>query len=98
MWARVKGKTENDLMKLPFKAVYAFRPGFIKPTKGLRHAFLAARVAGAFYPVWKVILRKHVCTLEEVGLAMIQAASTGTPRRVLECEDIVRLAHGRPGA
>src|SRR5215217_4915392 len=42
MWARVKGKTENDLMKLPFKAVYNFRPGFLKPTKGLKntHGFI----------------------------------------------------------
>src|SRR6185436_12655775 len=37
MWARVKGKTENDLMKLPFKQVYNFRPGFMKPTPGLKN-------------------------------------------------------------
>jgi len=98
MWARVKGKTENGLMKLPFKAVYAFRPGYIKPTKGLKNAFALSKVAGVLYPLWKVLFRKYVCTLEELGLAMIHAAEKGYRKRVLECDDIVRLAHaGRSG-
>jgi uncharacterized protein YbjT (DUF2867 family) len=92
MWARVKGKTENDLMKLPFKATYAFRPGFIKPIPGLRNAFLFARVLAPFYPVWKLAFRKYVCTLQDVGLSMIQAAVSGYPKRILECDDIAQLA------
>ena len=92
MWARVKGRTENDLMRLPFKATYAFRPGFIKPTRGLHNAFLIARVFGMVYPVLKLVAGKYVCTLEELGRAMVQASSDGAPKKVLECVDIVDLA------
>ena len=92
MWARVKGKTENDLAKLSFKAAYAFRPGFIKPIKGLRHAFTFARILGAAYPVWKTLLPKYVCTLEDLGLAMVQVALGDSSTPVVECEDIARLA------
>ena len=92
MWARVKGKTENDLMKLPFKSVYAFRPGFIKPIKGLKNAFTAAKVMGVFYPVLKVLAGKYVCTLEDLGLAMVNVTAKGDTKKILECEDIARLA------
>ncbi|NUM82041.1 epimerase [bacterium] len=93
MWARVKGKTENDLAKLPFKTTYAFRPGYIKPIKGLRHAFAASKFIGLFYPVVKFFFAKYVCTLEELGLAMIHSASTGYPQRILENKDIRKLAY-----
>jgi uncharacterized protein YbjT (DUF2867 family) len=91
MWARVKGKTENDLQKLPFKGVYLFRPGFIKPIKGLKNAFTLAMVLGAAYPVWKALLPKYVCTLAGLGLAMISVTQKGYQSRVLECVDITRL-------
>ena len=91
MWARVKGKTENHLTKLPFKAVYLFRPGFIKPIKGLKNAFFFSRVIGFLYPVWKNIIPLYVCTLEELGLSMIRASFDGYEKRVLECKDISRL-------
>jgi uncharacterized protein YbjT (DUF2867 family) len=94
MWARVKGKTENDLQKLPFKAVYCFRPGFIKPIKGLKNAFTLARVMGAAYPLWKTLLPKYVCSLEDLGRAMIHVTQNGYQSRVLECLDISRI--GRP--
>ncbi len=92
MWARVKGKTENDLIKLPFKSAYAFRPGYIKPTKGLKNAFTAAKMMGVLYPVLEVLFRKYVCTLEELGLAMINVTEKGYSKKILGCEDIVRLA------
>lgn len=91
MWARVKGKTENDLMKLPFKLAYAFRPGFIKPTKELKNAFTAAKVMAVLYPVLEVLFRKYVCTLEDLGLAMINVTERGFAKKILECEDM-RLA------
>ena len=91
MWARVKGKTENDLQKLPFKAVYLFRPGFIKPIKGLKNAFTLSMVLGAAYPLWKALLPKYVCTLADLGLAMISVTREGYRSRVLECIDITRL-------
>jgi uncharacterized protein YbjT (DUF2867 family) len=96
-WARVKGKTENDLKKLPFKEVYLFRPGFMKPTKGLKRAFLFATVLGWFYPVWKLLLSKYVVTMQDLGKAMILAAEIGYPKQVLECTDITKLAgHTEP--
>ncbi len=91
MWARVKGKTENDLQNLPFKGVYLFRPGFIKPIKRLKNSFTLAMVLGAAYPLWKALLPKYVCTLADLGLAMIAVTREGYQSRVLECIDITRL-------
>jgi uncharacterized protein YbjT (DUF2867 family) len=94
MWARVKGRTENALMKLPFKASYLFRPGFIRPIKGVGHAHAVSAAIGLLYPVWKFFFPQYVCTLEELGLAMIQAAGKGYPKQVLENRDIAQLAKG----
>ncbi len=92
MWARVKGKTENDLGKLPFKDVYLFRPGFIKPTPGLLHAFAIARALGVFYPLLHLLLPRYVCTLEDIGLAMIRVATSGAPKKILDSPDITSVA------
>ena len=92
MWARVKGKTENDLQRLPFKGVYCFRPGFIKPIKGLKRAFKLASIMGAAYPLWKALIPKYVCTLEDLGRAMIHVTQKGFQSRVLECKEITRAA------
>jgi uncharacterized protein YbjT (DUF2867 family) len=94
MWARVKGSTENDLMKLPFKAVYAFRPGFIKPIRGLKNAYRLSVLLGGMYPVWKSLLPNYVCTLEDLGIAMIRSATDGYGKTILENKDIEALAHG----
>ena len=92
MWARVKGKTENHLAKLPFKAVYLFRPGYIKPIKGLKNAYFLSWVIGIIYPLLKIIIPKYVCTLEDLGNAMIQAVKTGYSKNILENKDITRLS------
>lgn len=92
MWARVKGKTENDLKKLPFKAAYMFRPGYIQPTSGLKNTYKIYKVLSPFYPVWKTLFPKYVCTLEEVGLAMIHAVLNGSEVQVLESKNIRLLA------
>lgn len=92
MWARVKGRVENRLKELPFRSVYLFRPGFIKPVKGVRHAHAISRVVGMLYPFLKVITPKYVCTLEEVGLAMIQAAKASPSRLIIENKAIRLLA------
>src|SRR5258708_24874845 len=70
MWARVKGKTENHLLKLPFKKAYMFRPGYIQPTKGLKNVLKFYWVVTWLYPVFKIIFPKYVCTLKEIGDAM----------------------------
>ena len=92
MWARVKGRTENDLMKLPFKAVYAFRPGFIKPTPGLKNALGFSKVLAPFYPLLRGLFPGWVCTLEDLGRSMIRAARTGCEKKILECRDIASLS------
>jgi hypothetical protein len=92
MWARVKGKTENDLMKLPFKAAYMFRPGYMQPTKGLKNTLGMYRALGWLYPLWKLLFPGFVSTLKEVGLAMIHAVLHGYEKPVLEVKDIVDLA------
>ena len=91
-WARVKGKTENDLLHLPFKAVYMFRPGFIKPTKGLKNSYTASRILGKFYPLWKILFPKYVCTMTDLGQAMIRVSISGYSKKVLENTDIGELA------
>lgn len=90
MWARVKGKTENDLAKLPFKAVYNFRPGIIEPTKGLKNTLGFYKYAGWLIPL--IRLFTTVVTLKQVGLAMINAAGNGYSKPILEEKDIVALS------
>ena len=92
MWARVKGKTENDLMKLPFKKVFAFRPAFIQPTRGLKNANKLYTGISFLYPVLRAIFPKYVSTLKEIGLAMINAALHGYEKSILEVSDIVKLS------
>ncbi len=98
MWARVKGRTENHLTRLPFKAVYLFRPGLMKPTKGQKNVKPLFKVLGSLYPLWKVLSPKNVCTLEEVGIAMIQAVRIGYAKQILENKDIAQLAGTNSGS
>jgi uncharacterized protein YbjT (DUF2867 family) len=92
MWARVKGKTENQLKKLPFKSVYLFRPGLMKPVKGQKNLKPIFKAAGLLYPLLKVLSPRNVCTLEDVGLAMIHAVEVGYQKQILENLDITQLA------
>ena len=92
MWARVKGKTENDLMKLGFKDAYMFRPGLIKPTKGLNNAYKSYMFFTPFYPLFRKLFPNYVVTLEEIGLAMINVTLFGSDKKVLECKDIAQIA------
>lgn len=91
-WARVKGKTENELMKLPFKSVFAFRPGFIKPTKGLKFIQPYYTYIGWLYPIGRALYPNGFCTLKEIGLAMIHTVTQGYPKKILEGKDIILLA------
>lgn len=93
MWARVKGKTENDLAKLPFKAVFAFRPGLLKPVEGQKNIKPIFRIFTWPYPLWKFLFPTWVSTIEDVGLAMINATLYGHPKKIMENVDIAKLAH-----
>ena len=92
MWARVKGKTENDLKKLPFKKVYAFRPGYLHPTKGLKNTLGYYKYLSWIYPIVKVLTPNFVSTLSELGQAMIKISRDGNEKQVLEVKDIVAIA------
>lgn len=89
MWARVKGKTENDLMKLPFIRAYMFRPGYLQPTKGLKNHQTFYSWIGFLYPLFKVLFPKYVSTLKELGLAMINVTITQPEKQIIEVSDIV---------
>jgi uncharacterized protein YbjT (DUF2867 family) len=98
MWARVKGRTENHLANLPFKSVYCFRPGIMKPIKGQMNVKLLFRVLAWPYPLWKVLFPGAVSTIADVGLAMINATLYGYSKKVLENLDIAQLAKAKTGA
>lgn len=91
-WARVKGKTENDLMKLSFEQVYAFRPGFIKPTEGLKYAHTFYDYIGWLFPVGRAIYPAGFCTMRELGAAMLHVVKKGFGKKVVEGKDIIELA------
>ena len=90
-WARVKGATENALMRL-FKKSYMFRPGFMKATAGQKNVKSFYRFIAWLYPIDRALYPAGFCTLQEVGRAMINAAGKGYPKQILEVKDIVKLA------
>src|SRR5262245_23409974 len=87
MWARVKGKTENALLRLPFKAAFMFRPGYIQPLRGIRSKTRWYQalydVAGPFYPILCRLFPRYVTTTVNIGRAMIHVASTGCSKPTL---------------
>jgi uncharacterized protein YbjT (DUF2867 family) len=95
MWARIKGKTENDLLKLPFKAAYMFRPAGIQPLHGVRSKTPWVQaiyvVASPLLSYLNRVAPKYMTTSEQLGRAMIKVARDGFPRPVLESEDINAL-------
>ena len=91
MWARIKGKTENDLLKLGFKDAYMFRPGYIHPTKGLKNTYKVYKFLTPAYPIFRKFFPKYVTTMEELGKAIINSIKFGYSKKVLECKDIVFL-------
>ncbi len=95
MWARVKGRTENALLRLPFKAAYMFRPGFIQPLHGIRSKTrLYQLIYNLIAPLTlhlKDRLPKYITTTEQIGRAMLAVARNGYPKTILDPEDINRL-------
>lgn len=99
MWARVKGRTENRLLAMPFRAAYMFRPGFIQPERGIRSRTAFYR---AFYAASRLfgglLVRAfpgQATTTGRVGRAMIQVARTTPPQRIVEAAAINALAKAR---
>ena len=93
MWARVKGKTENDLMmKLPFKDVYAFRPGVLIPSEGAVNVLPAYKFVKWLVPAIKPLFPAFVGSLKELGKAMINVSLSECPQKVLNVRDIRKLS------
>jgi uncharacterized protein YbjT (DUF2867 family) len=96
MWARVKGRTENALQRLPFKAVYLFRPGVIQPLNGARSKTRSYRLfyalASPFLSTLRTLLPNRILSTEEMGLAMLAVARHGAAKAVLETADIAALS------
>ena len=92
MWARVKGKTENELLRLPFRAAYMFRPGVIVPLHGILSKTplyrLPYKLLGPLLPALQKRFPKYVTSTEQIGRAMLKVAKHGWPKRVLETFDI----------
>jgi uncharacterized protein YbjT (DUF2867 family) len=95
MWARVKGKTENDLLRLPFKAAYMFRPGGIIPLHGVKSKTkmyqLVYDVTRPIYPLLKKLFPNSITTSEQLGRAMIKVARLGYPKSIMESSDITNI-------
>ncbi len=90
MWARVKGKAENALARLPFKAVYNFRPSLMKPAPGQKNIKRAYQPIRVLYPILNLFFPG--IPLTDVGRAMIACVQVGAPKTVLEAKDIRELA------
>lgn len=91
-WAKVKGKTENDLQKLSFKQTYSFRPAFIKPTEGLRFSNPLYRYINWLFPIARAVYPKGFCTLKELGQAMLNVTQQGFNKNIVDGKDIIKLA------
>lgn len=91
-WARIKGKTENDLLKLGFRDAYMFRPGYIEPLKGQKFAYKIYKFFSPIYPMLEKLFPKYVGTMEELGNSMINVTLNGYEKKVLEVVDIRKTA------
>ena len=92
MWARVKGKTENALLRLPFRAAYVFRPGVIQPLHGAESKVRAYRILYSLtkpaLPILRRLFPGSILSTEIIGRAMIRVARWGAPKQILESADI----------
>jgi uncharacterized protein YbjT (DUF2867 family) len=92
MWARVKGKTENDLMKLPFKKVYNFRPGVMKPSPKQKNIHGIYKAINFLYPLAAFLMPSQTCLLSDLGQAMLNSVLKGYEKQIIEVKDIKLLA------
>jgi len=92
MWARVKGRTENAMLRLPFAGVYMFRPGVIEPLDGIKSRTPLYRVlytaAKPLLPIIRLTFPDYVLTTRQIGRAMLAVVKHGSPKRILETKDI----------
>lgn len=92
MWARVKGKTENDLKKMGFRDSYSFRPGYLQPMKGNKFTLKYYKYIDWMYPLLLLVAGKTASTLEELAKAMIEVSAFPVEKKTIEVVDIKVLA------
>jgi uncharacterized protein YbjT (DUF2867 family) len=90
-WARVKGKTENDLMKLPFKHAFGVRPAFIKPLPTQKNILSFYKYVAWMFPLGRKLYPAGFCRVEELAKAMLYVSKNGYSKNILEGGDIVKL-------
>jgi uncharacterized protein YbjT (DUF2867 family) len=88
MWARVKGKTENDLQQIGFKGVYLFRPGYLQPSPGMKNTLKYYRYIKWMYPFLNAVVPGYVSTLQQLAKAMLYVSLNGYRQRILEVKEI----------
>ena len=95
MWARVKGRTENALLRLPFRGAYMLRPGLIVPMHGVRSKTRLYRtfytLFGPILPALQRLFPRSIITSEQLGRAMLRLARSGYPKQVLETADLASV-------
>jgi uncharacterized protein YbjT (DUF2867 family) len=92
MWARVKGRTENKLLSMPFKSAYMFRPGYLQPTAGLQFTHKYYQYLGWLYKLVKPIAPRSINSLKELGQAMINCVLFGYKKNILNPKDIYKMS------
>ena len=92
MWAKVKGRTENYILNIGFGNAFMFRPAMIIPTKGLKNTLTMYKFSAPVIPFFKIFFPKYICSLKEIGFAMINSVLKGYEKNVLEVDDIKKLA------
>ena len=92
MWAIVKGRTENYILNIGFGNAFMFRPAMIIPTKGLKNTLTMYKFSAPVIPFFKIFFPKYICSLKEIGFAMINSVLKGYEKNVLEVDDIKKLA------
>lgn len=92
-WARLKGRTENELSKMPFKGFYRYRPGFIKPLPGASHVQAFYKYVNWMFPIGKALFPDGFSTIEEIGLSMIRVTLKEEEQKTLAGKEICRIAN-----
>jgi len=100
MWARVRGKTENELLRIPFKGVYCFRPGFIQPLDGIesktKWTRLFYKLTKPLMPLLTRVFAKSISSTQQIGQAMIMVATTGANKKILSTADFADTVRKSP--
>ena len=100
MWARIRGKTENALLEIPFKGVYCFRPGFIQPLDGIESKTKWTRLfyhySKPLMPLLTKLFKKSISSTAQIGQAMIEVAATGSNKKILSTKDFAEIVKKAP--